>query len=157
MRVKHMIIGIGLVIIGILIDQITKMLAIKYFKHLSEPVVGIKGIINLTYVENTGGAFGMLSGKLWLFILITIAALGFFGYLMKDFNLKENAIYSSSLILIIIGTIGNFIDRIFRGYVVDFLEFAFWKSFAVFNFADMCITVGVAFMMGGIIFGDVKL
>lgn len=153
MKVKNMIYGIILIVIGIFIDQITKYIILTKFQDKGT-IKAIKNVMNITYVENTGGAFGFMSGNRWLFILITIFALGIFGYLIKDFDLKVRPIYSASLILIIIGTLGNFIDRITRGYVVDFIQFAFWKSFAVFNFADICITVGVAFIMGGIIFGD---
>ena len=55
------------------------------------------------------------------------------------------------------GTIGNFIDRIFRGYVVDYIQFAFWQSFATFNFADMCIVCGVTVMIISLILGEVKI
>jgi signal peptidase II len=71
---------------------------------------------------------------------------------MKDFDLKENTLYSVCLILIVSGTIGNFIDRIFLGYVRDFLTFDF-ISFPSFNFADMCMTIGVILLMFEILFG----
>ncbi|HQC74632.1 MAG TPA: signal peptidase II, partial [Bacilli bacterium] len=95
-----------------------------------------------------------LQGKLWFFIIITIVALGFLAYLAKDFDLKENAIFSASYILIVIGTIGNFIDRLFNnGLVRDFLTFDF-MNFPSFNFADMCLTVGVFFLTLDILFGN---
>lgn len=153
MKVKKMILGIGLILLGIAIDQITKYIAIVQLRDQpSVPV--IKSFFELTYVENTGGAWGALGGHLWLFITVTIIALGIFAYLMKDFNLQTHPFYSISLILIITGTIGNFIDRLFRGFVVDFLNFyIFGYDFPVFNFADMCLTVGVGILLVDIIFG----
>lgn len=147
-----MIIAIILIIVGIIIDQLTKFLA---FKYLTEGIAykGIPGF-DLTLHKNTGAAWGMFANKMWFLIIITFVAFGFFIYLMKDFDLKENSIYSASLILIIAGTFGNFIDRIFLGYVRDFIQFSFWTSFPVFNFADMCLTVGVIFLAIDILFGE---
>lgn len=151
MKGKTMIIGILLMILFIVIDQVTKMVAFKYFSLL-QTYKCIPGLFRISLVENTGGAWGLLNGKMWFLISVTIVSLGLFAYLMKDFNLKTNTMYSVCLILIISGTIGNFIDRIVLGYVRDFLTFDF-ISFPSFNFADMCMTIGVILLMFEILFG----
>lgn len=151
MRSKQMIIGVILIIVGIIIDQITKLISFKYL----EPGKNYKSFPGFEFrlIKNEGAAWGIFSNKMWLLIIITFIAFGFFVYLMKDFDLKENPIYSASLILIISGTFGNFIDRIFLGYVRDFVSFSF-INFPYFNFADMCLTVGVIFLSIDILFGQ---
>lgn len=152
MRLKQMIIGIILIVVGVIIDQITKILSFKHFdmsKDYKSLVPGFK----FRLVENEGAAWGIFSNKMWLLIVITFIAFGFFIYLMRDFDLVDNPIYSASLILIISGTIGNFIDRLFLGYVRDFVTFSFF-SFPSFNFADMCLTIGVLFLSIDILFGE---
>ena len=73
---------------------------------------------------------------------------------MKDFDLKNNFLYSISLILMISGTLGNFIDRVFRGEVIDFLHFIFFKyDFPIFNVADICLTIGVILLAISVLFG----
>ena len=142
-----------IIIIGcIVIDQITKIIARQYLMPKKQVVI-IKNFFNFTYVENKGGAWGMFGGKLWLFIIITIIALGVLFYLFKDFDLKNNPLYSISLSLIIAGAIGNFIDRLAFKYVTDFLDFyIFGYDFPVFNVADICVTIGVGMLLVKILF-----
>lgn len=152
-KVKMLIIGLILIVIGVFIDQITKQIIIStikitgydfYNRPIAEPVVVIKGFFSITYVENTGGGWSIMAGKLWFFYIVTIIALFAFGYFMKDFNLKTYPLYSISLVLMISGTLGNFIDRVLKKYVVDFLDFIiFGYDFPTFNFADICLTLGV--------------
>jgi|SRR5690554_121030 signal peptidase II len=152
MRFKKMIIGLVLIVVGVVIDQVTKVIAFKVFEPRTEykSIPGFKIIL----VENPGAAWGVFANKMWLLILVTLVAFGFFAYLMKDFDLKNNSIYSASLILMISGTIGNFIDRIFLGHVRDFVTFSFLNNFPSFNFADMCLTIGVIFLSIDILFGE---
>lgn len=145
-RFKKMFWGIVIIVFCIGLDQLTKVLARVYLKN--KPIVIIKNFFNLTYVENRGGAWGAFSGRLWLFILITVAALSLLFYLFKDFNLENNKFYSIGIALVISGAIGNFIDRIIFKYVTDFLDFKiFGYDFPVFNVADICITIGVAMLI----------
>jgi len=148
----NMIIGIAIILFGIAIDQITKIITFKYLSF-DENYRVIPGLFRFELVKNRGAMFGILPNELWLFIIVTVIALGFLAYLAKDFNLKENPIFSASFALIVIGAIGNFIDRITIGYVRDFVTFDFF-DFAVFNFADMCLTVGVIFLSIDILFGE---
>ena len=142
-----MIWGIVIIIGCIGLDQVSKAIVRTYLRPKVSITI-IKNFFKLSYVENRGGAWGALSGKLWLFIIITLIALGFMFYLMKDFNLKTNAFYSIALVLVIAGAIGNFIDRIALKYVTDFLDFyIFGYNFPVFNVADICITIGVFMLL----------
>lgn len=102
----------------------------------------IPNIINLTYAENKGAAFGMLQNQIVFFVIITVFVLGlmFFAY-KKRYVKHKLGIYA--LVFISGGAIGNLIDRVIHGFVVDMIDLAFMK-FAIFNFADMCISVGGA-------------
>lgn len=152
MKTKDILIGIGLIIVGIIIDQVTKYVSFKTF-DMHKDYKCIPGLFRFSLVKNDGSAWGMFSGKLWFLILITIVALGFFIWLAKDFDFKDNAIFSASFVLILTGTLGNFIDRVILGYVRDFVTFDF-ISFPSFNFADMCLTIGVIFLSIDILFGE---
>ncbi len=137
--------AVSLLIIGVLtiIDRITKYIAVSTVK-----VDGSKeflfGLFNFTYVENTGAAFSLFFDKTEALSLLTVLFLAVMVFLLmkKQF---ESKFLNASLILVISGGLGNLIDRIIYGYVIDFIEPLF-VDFAVFNFADCCITVG-AFMI----------
>lgn len=140
-------------IAAIIIDQITKYLAVVHLKG-NDPKVIIDGFFKLFYLENAGAAFGMFHGKQGFFFAITVVVVVAITYEM--IRLKHtNPFLSVILALILGGTIGNFIDRIRYSYVVDFLSFTFFgKDFAVFNVADMCITVGAILLLIYIIIFD---
>ena len=150
-HLKDIIIAICIILALIGIDQLTKILA---FNHLEEGVTvkAIPHLFKFSLTRNDGAAFSILEGKQWLFYVITVLALGGFGYLMKDCSFEAYPIYTVCLCLIISGTIGNFIDRVIYGSVRDFLTFDFME-FAIFNFADMCLTVGVIMLIIDFIFG----
>lgn len=112
------------------------------------------GLIRLTYVENTGAAFSSFSGNTAVLTGVTLVMiLGCLGYLL--FGKNKNTFLRVCLILITGGGVGNIIDRLTKGYVVDFIEPTFVK-FAVFNFADCCITVGAFALLGYEIYSFVK-
>jgi signal peptidase II len=128
------------------IDHITKYWALTYLKPLENTTV-IKGLLDFTFVENRGAAFGFLSGQRWLFVIITIiVSLGIIYTFIKLPKNKVNTWIRFSLLLIFAGAIGNFVDRIYRGYVVDFLEVTF-ISFPVFNVADIYVVIGTGILM----------
>ncbi len=105
----------------------------------------IPGFIHLTYSENTGAGFGMLSGNTTFLIVITfIVIIGLLVFLILA--QKQNEWLRASLLLIVGGGIGNLVDRMGLGYVRDFIEYAFLKNFAICNVADVFVTVG-AFML----------
>jgi signal peptidase II len=121
----------------VFLDQFTKYLAAKYLMPVgSYPV--IKHFFHLTYVENRGAAFGMLQNKTLFFIVITVVVGIVLIYSM--IKLPENSLYNYTLAMILGGAIGNLIDRVRLGYVVDFIDFKFFP--AVFNIADSFIVVG---------------
>lgn len=150
-HLKDILISILIILILIGIDQLTKYLA---FKNLDEGITykAIPHLFKFTLVRNDGAAFSMLEGKQWFFYIITILALGGFGFLMKDVDIINMPIFTVSLCLIISGTIGNFIDRVIYSSVRDFLTFDF-MNFAIFNFADMCLTIGMILLVIDFIFG----
>jgi len=126
----------------IALDQIAKVLAVNYVKpHITIPL--IENVFHLTYAENTGAAFSILSNKLPLLTIITtIFIIALFIYLYKLISTdKSSKLLIWSLVFIIGGALGNLIDRIRIGYVVDFFDFR-WINFAIFNVADCLIVVG---------------
>lgn len=112
--------------------------------------VVIKDFFYLTYLENRGAAFGMLQNQRWLFIILTVIAVSFMiWYLIKN----KNTILRLSMAFLISGAAGNFIDRLFRGFVVDFLDFyPFGYDFPIFNFADICVNIGAFLLVYYVIF-----
>ncbi len=127
------------------IDQITKFYAVKHL--VGEGSISIiPNLINFVYVENTGAAFGMLSGNSYLLsfvsLIITVALIYIIVNKDKYFTFKR---IDYVLLLILSGAIGNFIDRHFRRFVVDFIDFDF-MNFAVFNVADMYVVIGSILM-----------
>ena len=124
------------------LDQFTKYLAVNYVKpQITIPLV--ENVFHLTYAENTGAAFSILSNKIPLLTIITtIFIIALFIYLYKlILEDKGNRLLILSLSFIIGGALGNLIDRIRIGYVVDFLDFRL-INFAIFNLADSLIVVG---------------
>lgn len=140
-----------IIISGIVLDRITKIYAVKHF--ISNPHSG--SLINLTYLENRGAAFGILQDKRILFVILTIAIVLYLLYYFIT-NLKSNPlVLNIAFSLIISGALGNFYDRLFQGYVVDFIEFAF-VDFPVFNIADIFVTVGCGLLIIYILFHGEK-
>lgn len=134
------------------IDQISKIAALKYLKPI-ESISLIKGIMNLTFVENRGAAFGMLSGARWFFVIITIIVTAAILIYIKKYmpKTKEYRLVKFALTLILAGAWGNVIDRMFRGYVVDYFETVFIR-WPVFNVADIYVVVGTIILAYAFIF-----
>ena len=124
----------------ILIDFISKYLVISLISN--KTIIIIINFLKFLYVKNTGAAFGIMSGNIIILVIVTLILLF---YIIKEVkNNVDNKWILISYLLILSGAIGNLIDRIFRGYVVDFISFTlFDKEMAVFNIADSYITIGV--------------
>ena len=137
--------AVSLIIIAVLavVDQITKYLAVTTVK-VNGPIEFLFGTFQFRYVENTGAAFSSFSENTTVLAVLTSVILTGCLILLLSKKLKP-LIMNISLLLVVSGGLGNVIDRFRLGYVVDFIEPLF-IDFAVFNFADCCITVG-AFMM----------
>lgn len=136
-KVKFFVINIIL----ITIDQIFKYYILINKENLPNNI--INGALNFTYCENRGIAFGIGQGGAKIFALMTllmiIVALIYIAFKFK--KLKGLTVFG--IALVISGGIGNLIDRLFRGYVIDYIDFSEIVDFPIFNFADICIVVGV--------------
>jgi signal peptidase II len=125
------------------LDRLTKILVSKYLAlHQSLPLV--KGVFHFTLIHNRGAAFGMLKNQLFLLVFSAVVAITLIYADLKDNRVKKPFLYQLALGLIFAGALGNLIDRLFLGYVIDFLDFRIWP---VFNIADSSITVG-ALLLG---------
>lgn len=146
-----------IIAVGIILDQITKWLAVENLQKLNTLPL-IEDVLHLTYVENRGAAFGMFADSRWIFILISaVAIVGFALYLY--FGHATNNIYAVAISLVVSGGVGNMIDRLALGYVVDFIDCRFVKypvfgesgvyfnTFPVFNGADSFVCVGAGLLM----------
>ncbi len=129
---------------GVAVDQITKSIAELQLSGMGDVWV-IDNFFSFTLAYNTGAAWGMFAGQRWFLIggpLLVLILCTIFYFQSKKIHLNIG------LIVIMTGAIGNLIDRIATGAVVDFLRFLpFGYDFPVFNFADMCITLGCIYMM----------
>ena len=140
-------------VIIVLLDQITKFLVIENIGR-TEIVNFLPGILEFVYVENTGAAFNILSGRIgFLSIISVVFTVGVIWYMIS--KKPQNKMLRISLMLLAAGALGNAIDRIFRGYVVDFIKTVFIE-FPVFNIADIAITCGAALLIIYLLFFDGK-
>lgn len=135
----------------IIADQVTKILVSSQFTPTTQ-IRLIPNIINLVYLKNTGAAFSILTGRVSVLGIVSVLfCIGLIIYVI--IKKPKHTLQRTALMLIFSGALGNAIDRIFRGYVIDFIETAF-ISFPVFNIADIAITVGAALLIIYVIFFD---
>ncbi|MBP3592477.1 MAG: signal peptidase II [Clostridia bacterium] len=140
---------IAIVAIGIALDQLTKWLAVRFLMPIDTFPI-IKNVLHLTYAENRGAAFGMLANDRWIFLIVsTVAILAMVFYLFS--GLSEGRLAGIALAMLISGGIGNMIDRLLMGYVVDFIDFRL-IHFAIFNGADTFVCVGAGLLILALIF-----
>lgn len=124
----------------ILLDQLSKQWIVNHIP-LNAIRKCVPGIFSLTYLRNYGAAFSILQNQQWFFTVITLAVVGAACYYFIK-NINGNFWFLFGLLLIISGGIGNFIDRLRLGYVIDMVHLDF-MNFAIFNVADSYLTVGV--------------
>ncbi len=136
-------ISLAAIVVLTAVDRLTKYLAVTTVK-VNGPKEFFFGLFQFRYVENTGAAFSSFSGNTFILTVVTSIILAGCLILLLSKKIKSKFM-NICLLLIISGGLGNLIDRIVYGFVVDFIEPLF-IDFAVFNFADCCITVG-AFLM----------
>ena len=132
--------SIFIVIIILVIDQLTKAIMID------KQIILIPRFIQLRYTQNTGMAFSLGSGNVWIIILLSLAIIAIIIKILVDKKDKMTASTLISLELILSGAISNLIDRVFRGYVVDFIDVSLF-NFPTFNIADISITIGVLLLI----------
>lgn len=128
------------------LDQLSKFIITRYLSQ-NQTIPLIKGVFHLTLIHNRGAAFGILKNQVPLFIFTSILAI-----ILIYVSLKKNKhrkAYSVALSLILAGALGNLIDRLFFGYVIDFLDFRIWP---VFNIADSAITIAALLLGWEILF-----
>ncbi len=133
---------------AVAIDQILKTLVSQNLKPNGN-VTAIPGLLNFIYLENRGAAFGILQNKQWFFVaatsIITIAII------ILLFRYSHHNFFSyAAAALIIAGGLGNLIDRVRLGYVVDYISVSFFPP--IFNFADICVTIGTVFLIIHLLF-----
>lgn len=139
-------------VLFLFLDQMTKIL-IETFLKTGEVFVVIKDFFSLTRVYNTGAAFSILEGRVWFLSLLSVFVLIILLKMSKDF--VNNGRNTRAFGMLFGGIFGNLSDRLFLGMVRDFLKFRiFGYNFPVFNVADMCITVGIGFLIYGMIKGE---
>jgi signal peptidase II len=121
------------------LDQLTKYLVVQHIA-LGEKVSLLPGIVHLTYIKNSGAAFSMLEGQRWPLVVLTVVTLGVIVFVLAK-RYVSHPLGVLTLAAIAGGAVGNLIDRVRFGYVVDMIEVEF-MHFAVFNVADMFVTCG---------------
>ena len=137
---KKLVIAISAIVI--FLDQLSKFLIGHFVK--SNSVLLIKKVLYLTYVKNFGVAFNMLNNKRFIIILFSVILLALIYNYMKNF--KDNKRNIIAFGLVYGGIIGNFIDRVFLGYVRDFIDFKI-INYPVFNIADSAIVIGIVLLI----------
>ena len=148
---KSVLMGVIGFIILVLADQWTKKMAVLRLKD-QDPIVLIKNVFELYYLENRGAAFGIFQGKRVIFLIITIIILLFLAYCFWRIPYtRKYATLRGVLVLIAAGAVGNFIDRMYNGYVVDFFYFEL-IDFPVFNVADIYVTTAAIALIILVIF-----
>ncbi len=133
----------ALALIGL--DQWFKVLATQRLREKTAYVL-IDGVLELVYVENTGAAFSILQNQQWFFIIVTTIVMLFLTTVILSGRYRKNPLLNLSFVLVFAGGIGNLIDRIWHGFVVDYI-YVRWIDFPVFNFADCCLVIGAIFML----------
>ena len=134
-------------ILGMLLDYVTKIWAIDTLKGKADITV-IEGFFDFSYLENRGAAFGIFQGRVYLLAFVTMIIMAVL-FVMYQKTKKKTKLLTISTALILTGAIGNLIDRLRYGFVVDFISWH-WKNtyyFPTFNVADICITVGTGLLI----------
>jgi signal peptidase II len=136
-----------------LIDQAIKNEVVKYFATADQITV-IENIFRIRYIENSGAVFGIFQSNAKVLALLTAIIILITLFLLLTKRIKSRFLYVC-LVLVVAGGIGNLIDRVSKGYVVDYFEPLF-MNFAVFNFADCLVTVGAFAMLGYLMIDLIK-
>jgi signal peptidase II len=135
-----------LAVVVILFDQVTKWVVVQTMR-LGQGIPIIENFFYLTSHRNRGAAWGILEGQMWFFYIITVIVIVFVVYYLQTQG-KKQPLLGTALALILGGAIGNFIDRLFRKEVVDFLDvYIFSYDYPIFNIADSALVVGVGLII----------
>ena len=134
----HWLKGCIVIFVLTLLDQGSKHLVLTGLKGSSD-IILIPGVLQLRYLENRGMAFGLFEGKIPVFVILCLLFFGVFAYIYARIPRTTYYLPLAAVSLVMVsGALGNFIDRVFRGYVVDFIYFSL-INFPVFNMADIYV------------------
>ncbi|MFS7237583.1 signal peptidase II [Carnobacterium divergens] len=133
-----------LALVVLIVDQVTKYLVVQNIE-LYQVKAFLPGVLSWMYIQNIGAAWSILEGQMWFFYVITTVVIIGVIYIMQKYA-KESRLFSMGLALILAGALGNFIDRIRLGYVVDMVRVELF-DFPIFNVADMSLSIGVALII----------
>lgn len=148
-----MILTVIIILASVLADQISKYFVLELLRDKGSVTV-IPHVLDFTYVENRGAAFGILQNHRWVFMVVSVIAIALILFYIGKFK-PQDKLTVISLALIASGGVGNMIDRVFRGFVVDFIEATF-VQFYVFNIADACVTVGCVLLIVSMIVAEIR-
>ena len=132
------VLTVAIIAVVLIADLISKHFTTNY----TDAKTIIPHLINFKSSKNTGAAWGIFSGSTTGLIIVTFVAVALI-IVYAIWSKKQSYLFSTSISLIVSGAVGNLIDRLFFGYVRDFIQFDFWKSFPIFNLADAALTIGV--------------
>ena len=141
-----MLMMIILTIVFLIIDIVSKLI-VSNLMNVHDSVVIIRDFFYITYVRNTGAAWSMFAGKTWLLIIVSLVIIGFICFYIYK-NKPKSKIELVGYSLVLGGAIGNFLDRVIYGYVIDFFDFyIFGYNYPIFNIADIFIVIGVMILV----------
>jgi len=140
----------------LIFDQVSKAMIVSQFDLYES--IPVAPFFNLTFVVNYGFAFGFLNSPSLNQIIVSIVILSIIIYFLYLLIKTQDHFFKICLILILSGAVGNFLDRIFRGYVVDFIDiYVFNYHWPAFNIADSCISIGFVILIFNILFLNKKI
>lgn len=143
----------GIILLGVMLDLLSKWLVVKFLKPIDDYPLW-DGVFHFNYHENRGAAFGMMQDSRWIFLSISsIAIVAMLIYLFS--GMSKNKLSNIAIAIIIAGGIGNMVDRLSLGYVIDFLYFKL-IDFAIFNVADSFVCVGAGLLILSLILDIIK-
>ncbi len=144
LKIKYILFALAAVLVAAA-DQVTKAAVGNWLKYTGSTKVIIEGLLSFTYVHNEGAAFGIMQGKKIVFIIITAIVFAAAVWYFKKYK-PSHPLELSAAALILSGAVGNLIDRVWLGYVRDFIEVTF-INFPVFNVADCAICIGAVLVI----------
>ena len=162
-NVRKAALYIGVLLLVVLLDQITKLLIVNNFE-LGESKPLIEGVFHFTYILNDGAAFGMLSDHRWVFIVLSSVAVVGIGTYLVIRSQKIGTLWGVSMSMIVGGGVGNMIDRLWNGEtfgdgaVIDFLDFCAFPNLWswIFNVADAAVCIGAGLIVLAVIVDEIK-
>lgn len=127
-------------------DQLTKLAAVRGLAD-GHTVSVWNGVIEFCYSENRGIAWGMFQNRRWIVIAITGVVLAALLVLLMSGRFRQSRLMSLGGVMVLAGGVGNLIDRVMNGYVVDYIHYYKWFDFPIFNLADCCVTIGAVLIL----------